>query len=773
MGAIRNIVVRIGADVGAFRQAMQSASNSMTTFGSKMQNIGAGMSLAISAPLLLIGKNMLSMAMDAVESENLFEVAFGSMSKEARAFSENLRESLGLNAYDIRKNSATLNAMIKSMGLTEQAAYKMSTGLIQLSYDMASFYNLKPEEAFNKLKSGITGEAEPLKALGILVNETTIKTWALTNGLAKQGQEMTEQQKVIARYGSILEQTKLAQGDLARTMDSPTNKIRILKDMFNELQIKMGTQLIPILDKVIEMTKPLVSGFSELSPTVQKIIAVIGVLAVALPPLITAIGTVATGLSVIIGVIGTLGAEIIMPIVAIAALVAALIYFYNTNEKVKDFVNNAWDLIVKTFQRAVNFMIGIWNNYGIPMLESIIEMWDVVIAFVTPIFEAFVENFKIMYNEFVPIVGDLNELFSAVGDMIMELYEGAKPVLQALGGVLWVLFGVFLSVFGGIVRAISPYIKAIINQINSMVKVVEAASALVRLDFGKAKDAMSGAIKNQVESFDNIANSVTGFIKGSQSTADSYVKGTMAAMDAYDKAMVKVKAIWAGKGENKLSTLKLGNVDFIGSGGKKPEANKVDTSKLNNSYNTDIVKDMGKELGAMGETGQKAIDKLTDKIKSFGQAVKQQASSFSNFVGLFDKVSSDQASGDRLLARLKGQLKVMELWKKSIEKLQNALGGTSPLFQQLLNQGPAAAFQVAALARLSPEKLQEYSSVYQNKEQIATQMAVPSVLGQYAQERAMNQVVINITGNKIDEEIDIDWIANSIVSKLRLSGVLP
>lgn len=73
---------------------------------------------------------------------------------------------------------------------------------------MASFYNLKPEEAFNKLKSGISGEAEPLKALGILVNDNTIKTYAYTNGIAKQGKELAESQKVQARYGAIMEATK-------------------------------------------------------------------------------------------------------------------------------------------------------------------------------------------------------------------------------------------------------------------------------------------------------------------------------------------------------------------------------------------------------------------------------------------------------------------------------------------------------------------------------------------------------------------------------------
>lgn len=775
MGAVRNIVVRIGADVGAFNQAMQSASSSLAKFGSKMQSLGAGMSLAVSAPLILIGKNMLTMAMDAVESENLFEVSFGGMANSARKFSEDLSQSLGLNAYDVRKNAAMLDAMMKSMGLSENAAYKMSTGLTQLSYDMASFYNLNPQEAFDKIKSGISGEAEPLKALGVLVNETTIKTWALKNGLVAQGQELTEQQKVFARYGAIMEQTKLAQGDLARTMDSPTNKLRVMQERFNQLQIALGQQLIPIFTKVLEVINPLIQKFMELSPSMQKIIVVIGIIAAALPIVVTAIAGVITAIATIGEVLAAIGIEILIPIAAIGALVAAMIYLYNTNENVKNSVQKAWSVLVKYFEFVINYWINIWNSYGVPLLESIMELWNVVIEFIKPIFQAFVDNFKIMYNELAPAVNDTIELFVSIGNAVIQFYETFKPTIKALGAILWVLFGTFISTFGGIVRAIGPFVRSIMNSVNVLVDVFSAATALLGGDIDKAKSNIVGAFNNYNESIDNVIDGVDNFIKGNKDTADAYIKGTMNAMDAFDGAMEKVKAIWAGKGENKLSNLKLGSITFTG-GAKLPN---IDPSKnvkdMSSSYNTAQIpiEDLTKELKGMGETGQKAIDKLADKIKSFGQAVKQQADSFANFVGLFDKVSSDQTSGERLLARLKGQLKVMELWKKSIEKLQEALGTTSPLFQKLLNQGPSAAFQVAALARLSPEKLQEYNQVYQSKEQIATQMAVPTVLGQYAQERALNQVVINITGNKIDEDIDIDNIANSIVSKLKLQGVLP
>ncbi|MDD5037168.1 MAG: hypothetical protein PHE55_20770 [Methylococcaceae bacterium] len=191
------------------------------------------------------------MAVNAVESENLFEVSMGRMGGAARAWSEEVSAALGLNAFEVRKSIGTFNVMLSSMGLAEQSAYDMAKGLTQLSYDMASFYNLKPAEAFQKLQSGITGEIEPLKRLGIVVNENTTKQIAYAEGIAKVDAELTEAQKIQARYIGIMNQTALAQGDLARTIDSPANAMRILQSRSEQLMIQLGTALIPTLQGVI------------------------------------------------------------------------------------------------------------------------------------------------------------------------------------------------------------------------------------------------------------------------------------------------------------------------------------------------------------------------------------------------------------------------------------------------------------------------------------------------------------------------------------------
>lgn len=273
---IETLQVQLKADVDDLKRQMDAARKSLgqLEFGSKetreeleklskegqrlqssfggLKSLFAGLGTAyIGKKLVDVGKSAVSMAMDVVESESLFETSMGGMADAAREWSDQLSESLGLNAYELRKSVGVMYNMTKSMGIAEGTAYDMSTSLTQLAQDMASFYNMDTDEAFVKLRSGITGETEPLKALGILVDENTIKQYAYKNGLAATGEELTQQQKVLARYYAILDQTSTAQGDLARTIDSPANQLRILKAQLEQAKIELGMGLLPAVQEVM------------------------------------------------------------------------------------------------------------------------------------------------------------------------------------------------------------------------------------------------------------------------------------------------------------------------------------------------------------------------------------------------------------------------------------------------------------------------------------------------------------------------------------------
>ena len=213
-----------------------------------------------------LAKESIGLAMEAIESESLFASSMGKMTNQALKWSKDLSKSLGLNQYELRKNIGTFNVMFTAMGIGAEKAFELSRGLTQLAYDMASFYNLRPEEAFDKLRAGITGQTEPLKRLGILVDEATAKTYAYKTGIAETGAQLTQQEKVLARYAAITAQTAVAQGDLAKTMESPANQLRVLQSITEEAKTTLGMAFLPTLSLVMKE----LTGFAGKAETVNE-----------------------------------------------------------------------------------------------------------------------------------------------------------------------------------------------------------------------------------------------------------------------------------------------------------------------------------------------------------------------------------------------------------------------------------------------------------------------------------------------------------------------
>jgi hypothetical protein len=261
-----------------FGKEVKDTSEDIEEFGEKSQKAGKKAENSFSdlkRTIVSLGigqliKTSITDAMNAFESESLFETSMGAWVEQARSWSEQLSSSLGLDPYALRQSVGTLFTMTQSMGMTEEQAYSMSTSLVELAGDMASFYNMSFDDAFSKLRSGLTGEAEPLKALGVLIDEQTIKQVAYRNGIAKTGEELTQQEKVLARYQAIVEQTGTAQGDLARTIDSPANQLRITMNELKQASIEFGTALMPIVQAALPVLRGVIT---DLKPVVTDVAA--------------------------------------------------------------------------------------------------------------------------------------------------------------------------------------------------------------------------------------------------------------------------------------------------------------------------------------------------------------------------------------------------------------------------------------------------------------------------------------------------------------------
>jgi len=284
MAKIGELIINLKANTAVLARDFQKATGLSRSASQKISQalkvIAIGAAAAATA-LGAIGIASVKMAIDAVESENLFEVSMGRMAKAAREWSEEMSAALGLNAFEVRKMVGTFDVMTKSLGVGEEEAFEMSKALTKLAQDMASFFNLRPEEAFQKLQSGITGEIEPLKRLGVVVNETITNQTAYNRGIAEYGAKLTEAQKVQARYLAIMEQTSAAQGDLARTIDSPANALRVIRAQVEQLGIELGMDLLPAFRGVAIGGQKLVAWLREVREEVDSNSRDVGLLATA------------------------------------------------------------------------------------------------------------------------------------------------------------------------------------------------------------------------------------------------------------------------------------------------------------------------------------------------------------------------------------------------------------------------------------------------------------------------------------------------------------
>lgn len=234
--------------LGGINKGTTAVSGSFTKMGSVIKTVATGVVIAAIGKMV---RSTTKFAMEAIESENLVGVVFGNMTGDITAWSNELSGALGMNAYNLRRNAGVFYNIADALGVTSDNALKLSKGMVSLAGDMASFYNITDDEAMVKLRAGITGETEPLKQLGIVVTENTIKDTAYRHGIAQTGAELSNSQKVLARYMTIMEQTATAQGDLARTISSPTNQLRILKSRIQELATQIGAIFIPVLNAVL------------------------------------------------------------------------------------------------------------------------------------------------------------------------------------------------------------------------------------------------------------------------------------------------------------------------------------------------------------------------------------------------------------------------------------------------------------------------------------------------------------------------------------------
>lgn len=294
MGAFAAKIKEVTVALRPLATEMQKISAGFSSFPSKLQKViqntnnlahandtaaGSYTNLAARLSMLYINitrvASIFSKSIDQInrhiENVNLFTVAMGQYANEAKSYAEKVGALMGINPGEWMRNQGVFMTLATGFGMLSDRAYTLSTQLTQLGYDISSFFNIPVEDAMQKLQSGISGELEPLRRLGYDLSQARLQAIAASLGIDKLVSSMTQAEKAELRYYAIMTQVTSAQGDMARTLQSPANQLRILKSQVVLCAQAFGSIFIPVLNAVLPVVIAVVKVIRILLETIAAL----------------------------------------------------------------------------------------------------------------------------------------------------------------------------------------------------------------------------------------------------------------------------------------------------------------------------------------------------------------------------------------------------------------------------------------------------------------------------------------------------------------------
>lgn len=266
IASVQDVTRAIESESKKWDSAAGSAATSMESkLTSMLTKVGTAFSAAkLGQALFDFGKEAIDAASDLREVQNVVDVTFGEGAAQIESWAKTAQTQFGLTETQAKQFTSTLGAMMKSSGLAGDEIIGMSTDLAGLAADMASFYNLDFETAFQKIRAGISGETEPLKQLGINMSVANLEAYALTQGITKSFDKMSQGEQTMLRYQYMMQATADAQGDFARTADGYANAQRRVETAISSIKTSVGTMLLDVVE-------PLTTGLAGFLEKLQSV----------------------------------------------------------------------------------------------------------------------------------------------------------------------------------------------------------------------------------------------------------------------------------------------------------------------------------------------------------------------------------------------------------------------------------------------------------------------------------------------------------------------
>ena len=507
------LVVKIGADV---ENAIKGINRVNKAIGDEMtgfQKFKHGVDRAFVPAVAVLGAMGAAAfaaskkASDLAETQSKVGQIFGESATELNAWALAAPNALGQTQTAALDAASTMATFGKAAGLTGSELVNFSKETVNLSSDLASFYNADPSEVVSALGSALRGESEPMRKFGVLLNNQTLEAEAMALGIWDGTGALTAQQKVLAAQAAIMKQTGDAQGDFARTSDGAANQQRILAANMEQFQTELGAVFLPVLESVTRLLSSM-AGWMRENQTIALILAG-GVAALAAAVVAIKVAMTVAAAATWLFNTALFANPIVLIVVAIVALIAVVVLMYQKFDWFREFIDRCWAGI----QAAIEPVIKWWSDTAWPIVKRVI---DFVVAYYTMLF-------KIM----VFVWGGI---FKAIGAVVSWFMSTAWPIIKRIVDFIVayyrMLFEVMKFVWGGIFNAIKtvvswfqetvwPIIRTVIDLIMGYYRALLGA---VQAVWSGIKTAISGPVKwlqnTIVPLIRGAINSITGVFEG-------------------------------------------------------------------------------------------------------------------------------------------------------------------------------------------------------------------------------------------------------------------
>ena len=262
---------------GLFNNASKSVDNLGRNFNKAVTN-GLGLK---SLFMILSGYNIgnifatsVKEAIHYVEVLNMFKVVTGDSAEEMTKFVTAAKEMYGLDPTNIMEITSQFYNLASAVEAPVKASKKMAEGLTATAINLSSLFDRDFEKVAQDLTSGMQGMTRAVRKYGLDLRMATLEQTALSYGLQLDADTTSEANRQALRYLTIVRQASRATGDFAKTIESPANQLRILKEQFSQLARSIGNFFLPVLQKVLPYLNGIVMAIRTILQFISQLMGI-------------------------------------------------------------------------------------------------------------------------------------------------------------------------------------------------------------------------------------------------------------------------------------------------------------------------------------------------------------------------------------------------------------------------------------------------------------------------------------------------------------------